>query len=199
MKSDECLFIEFTSGQEQSLLELIQRYEKKLYYFLYRYVGDSHKAEDLFQETFLQIFTKYKSFDTSKSFRPWLFTIAANLARDDLRKQKRQKTNQIGNPRENGSEEIVGGIEEIVDDHWEEPSLVLEKLENGELLTYALNQLSLEHREVLLLFHFENLKYREISDILNIPIGTIKSRIFNATKQLMLFLQPQSEPQFFSE
>lgn len=198
MKSDECLFIEFTSGREQSLLDLIQRYEKKLYYFLYRYLGDSHKAEDLFQETFLQILTKHKFFDPSKSFRPWLFTIAANLARDELRKQKRQKTNRIGGSSEN-TETTGTGIEDIVDEHGEDPILILEKLENGELLNYALNQLSEEHREVLLLFHFENLKYREISDILNIPIGTIKSRIFNATKQLTLFLQPQSEPQFFSE
>lgn len=194
-KSDETLFVEFTAGKEQSFLELMQRYEKKLFYFLFRYLGDAHRAEDLFQETFLQVLTKFHSFDTKKTFRPWLFTIAANLARDELRKQKRQKTQRVTSGIDLEKQE--NSLEEIIDGDWEEPLLILEKLEQEELLSWALEQISADHREVLLLFHFENLKYKEISDILDVPLGTIKSRIFNATKQLLLLLNPQIQPQTF--
>jgi RNA polymerase sigma-70 factor (ECF subfamily) len=197
MKSDETLFLEFIEGKEQSLLELIQRYEKNLHVFLFRYLGDSHKAEDLFQETFVQIISKHASFDRSKTFRPWLFTIAANLARDELRKEKRRKTNKMTRYFHELPQEIHW--EEIMDGAWQEPLLALEKSEQAHLLNLALKQLSPEHREVLILFHFEGLKYKEISEILNIPLGTIKSRIFNATKQLFVWFHPQSiSPQSIS-
>ncbi len=91
-KTDRDLLRSFLGGHVESLGLLASRYEKELYTFLARFVGDEQAAEDLFQETFLHVWNKREQFDPEREVRPWLFTIAANLARDWLRKEGRRRT-----------------------------------------------------------------------------------------------------------
>jgi RNA polymerase sigma-70 factor, ECF subfamily len=190
MMTDEALLSEFMKGSDACFIQLMQRYEKKLYSFLFRYLGDAHRAEDLFQETFLQVLRKCRSFDPKRSFRPWLFTIAANLARDELRKKKRHRTVLFEGSQRHDEE--GQNLAELIEGGWSDPLKMMEKDEQEERLRKALDQLSEEHQAALILFHFQDLKYKEIADILGIPLGTVKSRIFNATKQLIGWFSPQS-------
>ena len=87
---DELLVEQYRVGNQQAYRILVERYQQELYHFLARFVSDAAIAEDLFQEAFLQVHLSIDSFDTSRRFRPWLFTIAANKARDYLRKIKQR-------------------------------------------------------------------------------------------------------------
>ena len=97
-QADEAVFVAFRSGDTAAYKGLIERYHDDLLRFLTRLVGDRAAAEDLFQETFLQIHLSADTFDASRRFRPWLFTIAANKGRDLLRKKKRRRTIELSAP-----------------------------------------------------------------------------------------------------
>src|SRR5436305_9634113 len=87
--------MDYREGDKSSFPKLMQRYQRELYHFLVRFLGDRTQAEDVFQETFLQVHQSAGQFDTSRRFRPWLFTIAANKARDLIRSQARRPTNPL--------------------------------------------------------------------------------------------------------
>src|SRR5690349_19532969 len=93
--SDEQLLAEYRAGDKSSFSKLVSRYERELYHFLVRFIGDRAAAEDVFQETFLQVHQSADQFDPQRRFRPWLFTIAANKARDLMRSQARRPTNPL--------------------------------------------------------------------------------------------------------
>ena len=96
--SDEQLFASFRAGDEAAFARLVRRYEKELFNFLLRFVGQSSLAEDVFQEAFLQVHISAESFELHRRFRPWLYTIAANKARDLLRSRGRRPTVQLTTP-----------------------------------------------------------------------------------------------------
>src|SRR6185437_5461409 len=93
--TDEQLLIEYRNGDKTRFAILVLRYQRELYLFLVRFLGDRAAAEDVFQETFLQVLQSAAQFDPSRRFRPWLFTIAANRARDLIRSQARRPTNPL--------------------------------------------------------------------------------------------------------
>src|SRR5688500_13099813 len=94
-RTDEQLVAEYRQGDRASFAQLMARYQRELYHFLVRFLGDRAAAEDVFQETFLQGHQSADQFDLSRRFRPWLFTIAANKARDLIRSQARRPTNPL--------------------------------------------------------------------------------------------------------
>jgi len=96
-QTDAQLLARYAAGDEAAFREIVNRYKNSLYAFLKRFLNRSDLLEDVFQETFLQLFTSRDSYDTSRSLRPWLFTIAANKAKDALRKQQRTAALSIGN------------------------------------------------------------------------------------------------------
>ncbi len=95
MVTDEQLLVAYARGDQPALQELILRYQRELYAFLARFIGDEPMAEDLFQETFIQVHRNAGSFDPGRRFRPWLFTIAANKARDYLRSSARHRPQSL--------------------------------------------------------------------------------------------------------
>src|SRR5215213_3584356 len=109
-RTDEQLLADYRSGDKSSFSELVGRYQRELYHFLVRFLGNRAAAEDVFQETFLQVHQSAEQFDPQRRFRPWLFTIAANKARDLIRSQARRPTNPLQasiNPGDDDSGEFM--------------------------------------------------------------------------------------------
>jgi RNA polymerase sigma-70 factor (ECF subfamily) len=176
--SDEAVFERFLDGDVAAYRTLIERYHDDLIRFLTRLVGDRSAAEDIFQETFLQIHQSAQTFDTSRRFRPWLFTIAANKGRDHLRKRIRQRTVELSAPigGSDGSASFVDLLEVDVPT----PFAAMDAADRDRMVQGALSTLQPALREVLLLAYFQRLSYQQIADDLGIPLGTVKSRMHAA-------------------
>ncbi len=176
--TDEAVFERFLDGDTAAYRTLIERYHDDLLRFLTRLVGDRAAAEDLFQETFLQIHQSAHTFDTTRRFRPWLFTIAANKGRDHLRKRMRQRTVELSAPigGSDGSTSFVDLLEVDVPS----PDAAMDASEQDRLVQTALSKLQPALREVLLLAYFQRLSYQQIAEDLGIPLGTVKSRMHAA-------------------
>lgn len=178
-KTDEELLAAYRAGDRGSFANLVERYQRELFHFLVRFLGDRAAAEDIFQESFLQVHQSADQFDLQRRFRPWLFTIAANKARDLMRSQARRPTNPLQasiSPSDDESAQFIDLMEAS------EP-LPGENLEREELQKLVQNTVETmpEHlREILLLSYFHQFPYKEISEILQIPLGTVKSRLHAA-------------------
>lgn len=182
--TDEQLLTAYRTGTILALEELIRRHHDDLLRFLIRLVGDRSAAEDVFQEAFLQIHLSADTFDNTRRFKPWLFTIAANKARDLLRKNMRRKTLDLSSPVGRGSGGggsddgvtfidlmAAGGIG---------PAEITTDAERDKMVQQAVLELPPILREVLLLAYFQRMSYSQIADVLEIPLGTVKSRLHAA-------------------
>ncbi len=175
---DEEVFVAFRSGDHAAYRELIERFHDDLLRFLTRLVGDRSAAEDLFQETFLQIHLSADTFDASRRFRPWLFTIAANKGRDLLRKRKRRRTVELSAPLR-GSERGTSMVD-LLEIDVPAPDERMDVDEQDRLVQLALDDLGAPLREVLVLGYFQRMSYARIAEDLGIPLGTVKSRMHAA-------------------
>lgn len=193
--SDEELMAQLQKGRKEALSELIRRYERELYSYLRRFVGDATLAEDIFQNTFLQVYQKAKQFEQGRAVRPWLYAIATNLAIDALRRAARRPAASLERPIESARYEAVSSLLQSLPGPGKEPLEALEEKERAELVQQAFLQLPEPLRAVVLLAYFRGLKYREIADILGIPVGTVKSRLHVALKRLHDLLQQKIQPQ----
>jgi RNA polymerase sigma-70 factor (ECF subfamily) len=178
-RTDEQLIAAYQAGDRNSFTQLVARYERELYHFLVRFLSDKAAAEDIFQETFLQIHQSAHDFDTQRRFRPWLFTIAANKARDLIRSNARRPTNPL-QASINGSDEESGEFLDLMRSSDESPDAPLEKRELRQKVQLTVTGMPENLREILLLSYFHQFPYKQISDILDIPLGTVKSRLHSA-------------------
>ena len=176
--SDERLFEQYRAGDLDAFRQLVERYRNDLTRFLYRLTGSAHAAEDVFQDTFLQVHTSAASFDTSRRFKPWLFTIAANKGRDYLRKKGRRPASELNAPIASDSEGTM--FIDLLEVDVPAPDSGLERQELERLVQDAVQRLSPTLREILLLAYFQRLSYAQIADDLEIPLGTVKSRLHAA-------------------
>jgi len=181
--TDEVLLGAYREGETAAFRTLIERYHGDLLRFLTRLLGDRQAAEDVFQETFLQIHQSADTFDTSRRFKPWLFTIAANKGRDYLRKKARRPELEISRPVSEGSS--GGGAKgpayvDLMEIEVPAPHAALDARERDQLVNRALQRVSHPFREILLLAYFQRLTYQQIADDLGIPLGTVKSRLHAA-------------------
>lgn len=183
--SDEKLFDQFRRGDLGAMRVLIERYKDDLLRFLFRLVGERAAAEDVFQETFLQIYQSSDTFDIERRFRPWLFTIAANKGRDYLRKKIRRRELDLDAPvggrgGGNGGEASATTFVDLLEIEVDPPEARLSAGEREVLVQRALAGLSPALKEILLLAYFQRLSYVQIADELGIPLGTVKSRLHAA-------------------
>lgn len=178
--SDEALFERYRQGDLAAFRTLIERHHDELLHFLVRLLGDRQAAEDAFQETFLQIHQSAHGFDTSRRFRPWMFTIAANKGRDALRRKVRRPTlplsATVASSDGNGTTEFI----DLLAVNIPGPEDALDRAELNARVQGALSKLSPTLREILLLAYFQRLSYAQIADELGIPLGTVKSRLHAA-------------------
>lgn len=179
--TDEALFLRFRDqGDQDAFRALIDRYHDDLLRFLFRMIGDRQGAEDVFQEAFLQVHLSGATFDGSRKFRPWFFTIAANKARDLLRKKKRRWTAELSAPVSGRGGDSAFTFADFLEGDGPKPDERLSSNERDELVQRVLDDMSPTLREVLLLAYFQRLSYAQIADDLRIPLGTVKSRLHSA-------------------
>ncbi|MCC7147199.1 MAG: sigma-70 family RNA polymerase sigma factor [Phycisphaeraceae bacterium] len=177
--TDEELVERYRSGQDGVFEELVVRYQETLFHFLMRFVGRRAVAEDLFQEAFLQVHLSIDTFDTSRRFRPWLFTIAANKARDWLRRNNQINAHVLSAPLEAGNDDGRQVID-LLESPVPLPDLTAEREETRRLVQDTVQALPDHLKEVLLLAYFQRLAYKDIAQMLGVPLGTVKSRLHAA-------------------
>jgi RNA polymerase sigma-70 factor (ECF subfamily) len=180
--TDEQLLEQYRGGDRASFRELVDRYHRELFHFLVRFLGNRASAEDVFQETFLQVHQSAGDFDVQRRFRPWLFTIAANKARDLMRSQQRHPATPLQATISPGAEEGAQFID-FLSSTSELPGEGLERQELAKRVRSTVMELPGNLREILLLSYFNNFPYAQISDILGIPLGTVKSRLHSAVAE----------------
>lgn len=180
--SDEQLLANYRQGDRASFAQLVERYQRELFHFLIRFLGDRAAAEDIFQEAFLQVHQSADQFDPQRRFRPWLFTIAANKARDLMRAQARRPTSPL-QACINSNDEGSGQFIDLMSAAAEMPGEPLERAEMQAMVRKTVMSMPDNLREILLLSYFHQFPYKQISDILNIPLGTVKSRLHAAVAQ----------------
>jgi len=178
-KTDEQLLDGYWRGDRQGFADLVNRYQRELYHFLVRFLGNRAAAEDVFQETFLQVHQSAEQFDPQRRFRPWLFTIAANKARDLIRSQARRPTNPLQASISPGDDES-GEFLDLMKSVTASPSEPMEREELQQQVQKTVANMPEHLREILLLSYFHAFPYKQISDILDIPLGTVKSRLHAA-------------------
>jgi RNA polymerase sigma-70 factor, ECF subfamily len=158
---------------------IVHKWTPPLYRFALRMLGNAEDASDAAQETLVKVLRSLDSYDPQRSFTTWVFGIARNTCIDEQRRRKRRSFDPIG---------------EVVDTA---PSALHEvgRAERAEKVLGALSSLSEPYREVLILYHFEHLKYTEIAEALELPLGTVMNRIFRARQKLReLYLETGGEP-----
>ncbi len=177
--SDAELLVLYKQGQESAFRELVNRYKNGLYTFLKQFLNRQELVEDVFQETFMQLFNSIDSFDQSRPLRPWLFTIAANKAKDALRKWQRTAAVPIGSIADSQDISFEEMLNTITSDN-NFPSDELEKNETSLRVAHILAEMPENLREIINLAYFNKFSYKQMADILSIPIGTVKSRLHTA-------------------
>ena len=181
--TDEELIERFQNGDLYAFELIVKRYKNQLLNFIYRFLGNAEEAEDLVQETFLRVYRNRKAYQKVAKFSTWIYTIAGNLAKTELRKRKRRrffsiselgyndKDYDISDENYNPEKDVDGRIKE---------SIIHEKI----------MELSPKFREVIILRDVQQLSYEEISEIVNIPLGTVKSRVNRGRLKLQEKLKP---------
>lgn len=178
-RTDEQLLSAYRAGDKNAFATLVGRYQRELFHFLVRFLGDRAAAEDVFQETFLQVHQSIEQFDPQRRFRPWLFTISANKARDLIRSQARRPTNPLQATINPGDDES-GEFMDLMSATQQFPDEPLQRQELQESVQRTVMSMPEHLREILLLSYFHQFPYKQISDILDIPLGTVKSRLHAA-------------------
>jgi RNA polymerase sigma-70 factor (ECF subfamily) len=182
--SDEDLFGRACRGDEAAFTALVKRYERELYGYLRRYLGDASFADDVFQNTFLQIYVKRDSYEPGRPVRPWLYAIATNQAIDFMRRRGRRSAvsleQQTGEDGEGEVHRLLDLLENRGASAFESASLE----ETRRLVRQAVDQLPEFLRQVVLLAYFQGLPYRDVAATLGIPVGTVKSRLNTAIHRL---------------
>lgn len=176
--TDEQLLAELLKHRPQAFELLVRRHNAELYRFVLRFTNSSMAAEDVVQESFLQAYLSAASFDLSRRFKPWLFTIAANKARDWLRSRARRSEVPL-----DAEIDGDGGTKTFLDllsDDQEAPTAALEAAEQRRSVRRIVDQMPQLLREVLVLAYYHQFAYKQIAGILGIPLGTVKSRLHAA-------------------
>lgn len=182
--SDEDLLVRFCRGETEAFGALLRRYERELYGYLRRYVNDASLAEDVFQNTFLQLYLKSAQYEAGRPVRPWLYTIATHQAIDALRRNGRHQAVSLEQRRDQVSDGELRNLLEALETRGPGPLEVASEHERRERVRASVDRLPEFLRQVLLLAYYQGLKYREIADILDIPVGTVKSRLHAALVKL---------------
>jgi RNA polymerase sigma-70 factor (ECF subfamily) len=171
------------AGEEAAYRELIRRYERPLFSLLYRMVRDRELAEDLAQETFVKALNAIESYRPEFKFSSWIFKIANNAAIDHLRRRELDTLSLEGSPHAETPEAVEATALQI-GDRQESPLDAVEARELGGQIEQAIGQLRPEYRSCILLRHVEGRAYEEIAEILNLPLGTVKTYIHRARNEL---------------
>jgi RNA polymerase sigma-70 factor (ECF subfamily) len=182
--SDEELLDLFRSGTSEAFGALVRRYEGELFGYLRRYLGDSDLADDVFQNTFLQLYVKMDQYELGRPVRPWLYAIATNQAIDALRRQRRHPAIRLHLEGEDVHDADVPQLMTLLENRGPSPIEHLQDEERKNLVRASVDRLPDFLKQVVILAYYQGLKYKDIAEILGIPVGTVKSRLSNAFRRL---------------
>ncbi len=183
-RNDEELLLEYRTTEDAAVFtELVSRYQRELFNYLRRFLGDAAKAEDVFQQTFLQVHLKCELFQSGRKFRPWLYTIATNQAIDYQRRNRRHRRLSLDQSRSSSGEE-VGSLMEVVASQESGPYAKAASGEQAEWVRNAVEELPDSLQSTVRLVYFRGMKYGEAAKALSVPVGTIKSRLHSARQCL---------------
>jgi RNA polymerase sigma-70 factor (ECF subfamily) len=174
-------------GHEAAYRELIRRYERPVFSLIYRMVRDRELAEDLAQETFIKVLNAIDSYRPEYKFSSWIFKIANNAAIDQLRRRSLDTLSLDGSPHAESAEAIEATTLQVGDDRESQLDEVANR-ELGAMIEEAIGQLRPEYRNCILLRHVEGRPYEEIAEILDLPLGTVKTYIHRARNELRILL-----------
>jgi RNA polymerase sigma-70 factor (ECF subfamily) len=193
--SDEKLLLSYRSERDPQVFEeLVHRYEKEMYGYLRHYLGNVQMAEDVFQQTFLQVHIKCGQFEPGRKVRPWLYTVATNQAIDYQRRNRRHRMSSLDRVARGSENEEAGALAESLGGLECGPASDAESAERHDALRRAVDALPELCRQVVMLIYFQGLKYREAAQILSVPVGTVKSRLHAAMHKLTESLSHVSLP-----
>ena len=180
--SDEQLMLLFQGGNENAYIELVNRYKNKLINFIFNYLGDIESSEDVVQETMIKLYQKKHYYKEIAKFSTWLYTIAKNLANTELRKRKQRKTTLLS---QFSKDDKMYDLPSNDNDVGQEIQTEIV----SKIIREAVDQLSEKFKTVITLRDIQQLSYEDISEIIDVPIGTVKSRINRARLQLQVELK----------
>lgn len=164
--------------------ELVHRYERDLFNYLRRYLGDADQADDAFQATFLQVHLKRDQFEAGRTFRPWLYTLATHQAIDLQRRNRRHRMLSLDRQATADGENPDGKLLDLLASHEPNPAVQFTAEQRRRWISETIAGMPVAFREAIELVYFQDLKYREAAEVLNVPVGTVKSRVHSAVLKL---------------
>ena len=180
--TDEQLIARFQSGDERAYIELVNRYRDRLINFVYPFLADFEQAEDVVQETMLKLYEKKHYYREIAKFSTWIYTIARNLANTELRKKKRRKTTYISRMTKDDRQYDIPAVQADLNQNLQNEFI-------RDRIHAAIKELPEHFKTVIILRDIQELSYDDISNIVGVPLGTVKSRINRARLQLQAELQ----------
>lgn len=190
--SDQEVVERAREGREEAYRELLRRYQRPVFSLVYRMVRDRELAEDLAQETFVKVLNALDSYRPEFKFSSWIFKIANNAAIDHLRRRQLDTLSLEGSPEATTPERVEATALQLAD-RTETPLAELEARELGSAIEQAIGRLRPEYRSCIILRHIEGRPYEEIAEILDLPLGTVKTYIHRARNELKDMLGPLRE------
>lgn len=184
---DSAVVTAFLAGEERAFSELVDRYQTRLLNFIYRTIGDRDRAEDLVQEVFIRVYRHLHRFDRSKKFSTWVYTIASNLAKNELRNRSRNPLVLFTTMQ--GSHEDEDRPLEF-EDATSRPDDMYRHRHLRELVEDTVSKLPEHHRQVFVLRELEGKSYEEIAEITHCNLGTVKSRLNRARSAFAAVIEP---------
>ncbi|MEJ7809277.1 MAG: sigma-70 family RNA polymerase sigma factor [Gemmatimonadaceae bacterium] len=177
----------FLAGEERAFQELVERYQTRLLNFIYRTIGDRERGEDLVQEVFIRVYRHLHRFDRSKKFSTWIYTIASNLAKNELRNRSRNPLVFFQAIKKNWQDD---DRPLQFEDSSTRPDDMYRKRHLRELVEASVGQLPEHHRQVFVLRELEGKSYEEIAEITHCNLGTVKSRLNRARNSFAAIIEP---------
>lgn len=186
--TDEQLIAEFQKEDIEAFNELVRRYKDKLVNFLYRYTGNRDESEDLAQDTFLKLYKSKHLYREIAKFSTWFYTIAINIAKTNSRKSKKYNSISISDydPENEKDFDLVSDVRG--------PDVNSNAAIENQYIQDAINSLDEHFKEVIMLRDIQDFEYEEITKILNLPLGTVKSRINRGREKLKILLKDIYKP-----
>jgi RNA polymerase sigma-70 factor (ECF subfamily) len=186
--TDEQLIGEFKEGNNDAYSEIVIRYKDRLVNFLFRYTGNKDDSEDLAQDAFIKLYRSKHLYQEIAKFSTWFYTIAINIAKTSLKKKSRMSTLSISDYDPENDKDFDIPAATI------EPDVQANASIENEYIQKAINSLEETYREAIILRDVQDLDYEEIANVLNVPIGTVKSRINRGREKLKILLKDIYKP-----
>ncbi|MEW6751580.1 MAG: sigma-70 family RNA polymerase sigma factor [Candidatus Latescibacterota bacterium] len=174
-KTDSDLLTEFCQGEVEAFNRLVQRWERRIYSFILRYVGDPDEALDLCQQTFIKAYYKVHELRDREKFSTWLYQIAVNACRNTVKRKQRYPTVSLERSEEWAP---ASGVAALAVEPGSHPDALLDARSVRDRVRQALQRIPPEQRAVIIMKEYQGMRFQEIAAVLGIPLGTVKSRMY---------------------